>query len=110
MKKETIAICGECKYWTGDPENPNHSLHCSKYKKLQPEKTKKDKKPFGKKVEDAFAQKVKDIESIEGNNPVAGYTFGILKAVGIFVAFIIGAFIFMELFEFLGCNALFKCY
>jgi len=87
MKEITASmVCGECKYWTGDPENPNHNLHCSKYKKLQIEKTKKGKK--------SFVQKVKDIESIEENYPVAGHIWGILKIVGL-ILFLIILFAFM---------------
>lgn len=79
-------VCGECKYWTEDPENPNHSLHCSEYRKLRIEKTQKGKKPF--------AQKVKDMESIEENYPIAGNIFGILKIIG-FILFLIILFAFM---------------
>lgn len=76
-------VCGECRYWTGKVGNPNHGLHCSKYKEPQ---IQKDKKPF--------ARKVKDIESIEENYPVAGNILTILKIIGL-ILFLIILFAFM---------------
>lgn len=86
--KETKApaVCGECKYWTEDSENPNHGLHCSEYKKLQLEKTKRGK--------ESFTQKIKNMESIEENYPVAGNILTILKIIG-FILFLIILFAFM---------------
>lgn len=79
-------VCGECKYWTEDPENPNHVFYCSKYKKLQIEKTKKNK--------ESFAQKIKNIRNIEENYPVAGNILTILKVIGL-ILFLIILFAFM---------------
>ena len=79
-------VCGECKYWTEDSGKPNHALYCSEYKKYQIEKTSKAKKPL--------VEKLKHMESIEENYPVAGHIWGILKIIGL-ILFLIILFAFM---------------